>query len=95
MKPDPLPRVSGPATPPEPSGWRLERKIPVTLVLAALAQLVALVAWATWLEARVTAMETGAHDLRGLSASFARLEERIEGVRQEISLLRREVERKK
>lgn len=90
MKPEPLKRLSGPAP---AEVWRLERRVPLALLAALLLQLLTLVAWATWLEARVDRVEHGLNAVSGAGEKFARIEERLEGVRGEIVLLRRALEK--
>jgi hypothetical protein len=86
MKPESIKRVTGPSSAAEI--WRLERRIPLTFILAAAAQVLALIIWAVWLEARVAALEVEQPTLRNLSERFARIEERMDAVREELVRLR-------
>lgn len=74
-------------------GWRLERKIPLTLFCALIGQCVGLVIWATHLEARLEAVERAEGEQTGLNEKFARLEERIDALRGDVGQLRRQIDR--
>ena len=76
----------------QPEGWRLERRVPLTLIAALLVQLATLVAWAAWLEARVSAMERAAEETQALDARVARLEGRVDAVRTDVMFIRRRLE---
>lgn len=62
----------------------MERRVPAAVLITLLIQLGAALIWATQLEARVNGAEQRALDGRGLSEKFARLEERLEFLKQDI-----------
>jgi hypothetical protein len=73
--------------------WRLERRVPLALLCAVLMQCVGAIIWATWLEARLQAVERVQAEQAGLRENFARLDERIDGLRGDIARLSRQVEK--
>ncbi len=73
--------------------WLIERKIPIAFIFSLLMELMLLVSWATYLEARVETLEAHAQDVSPLVAGMARLEERVIAVKGDIAVIRREVER--
>lgn len=82
-------RAAPPPTPPyAPPGWQVERRIPPALIIAAISQLCALVAWAVYLDARVAHLEADAPIPTQLAERFVRIEERLEGLREDIGELK-------
>lgn len=75
--------------------WRFDKRVPLALLFMVVAQLVTLVAWATYLEARVSALESGSNDARQVVERLGRLEERIDAVRGDIALLRQALDRRR
>ncbi len=92
MRQEQLRRISPPGAEQQP-GWRLERKIPLTLFCALIGQCLGLVVWATHLEARLEAVERAQGAQTGLNEKFARLEERIDALRSDIAQMRRQIDR--
>lgn len=68
--------------------WSIDRRIPISVMGVFGIQLVMLISWATYLEARVGHLESQAAHNSRISEQLARIDERVEGVRQEISLIR-------
>ncbi|MBV8939398.1 MAG: hypothetical protein JO089_06125 [Alphaproteobacteria bacterium] len=68
--------------------------LPPTLLCAAGAQLITAVIWATALDARVGVLESVRADARGVPEKLARLEERVDAIRQDVAFIRRALERK-
>lgn len=72
--------------------WRLDRRVPLAVILAMILQAVAALVWATKLDARVAVLEETRVENRMVSAQVARVEERIEALRGEIAGLRERIE---
>jgi len=72
--------------------WRLDRRVPLTVLVALLVQFAAAIVWATQLDARVDMIERHAMDGSGLSVRFARLEERLEFLKQDMSFLKTQLD---
>lgn len=73
--------------------FRVERRIPLMLFITLGMQIAATLMWATYLEARVTSLETHAIEPITNSERFARLEERIAFIQEDVALIRRKLER--
>lgn len=72
--------------------WRLDRRIPLAVIMAMVLQAVAALVWATKLDARVAVLEDNRAEARVISEQVARVEERIEALRGEIGDLRGRIE---
>lgn len=72
--------------------WRFDKRIPIALLLSLLLQLAGALVWATQLDARVDSLEQTAMAGSGLSEKFARLEERLDSVKQNIVTVRQQLE---
>ncbi len=66
-------------------GWKIDKSIPVSVLLMVVLQLVMLVYWASYLSARVDYMERAVTVLPRMSEQLARIEERVDGLRREAS----------
>lgn len=75
------------------SGWHIDRRIPLAVVVMLMMQMAALVIWATQLEARVTGLEQAGGDMRRVAERLARLEERMEGLRTDATDIKRHLEK--
>lgn len=73
--------------------WAMERRVPPALVFAVLMQFSTALIWATYLEARVTSLEKETVDGAQLAQQFGRLEERLSGLRIDVSDIKRKVDR--
>lgn len=69
-------------------------RLPLTLIVTLLTQLVAIAGWASYLDARVASLELMRPDAAQLADRFARVEERLQNVRDDIAFIRRQLERK-
>jgi FKBP-type peptidyl-prolyl cis-trans isomerase (trigger factor) len=72
--------------------WKVERRIPLSLVMMILAQMAAMLVWATQLDARVGDMERNSGNAFALNEKFARLEERLDNVRQNMEAIKRQMD---
>ncbi len=66
------------------SGWKVDKNIPVSVLLMVAVQLVMLVYWASYLSARVDYTERAVSALPRISEQLARIEERVEGLREDV-----------
>lgn len=73
--------------------WFLEKRITLPLLITLAVQFVSIVMWATYLDARVTALESAHGDAKGVSVQLGRLEERVEAVRGELVIIRQHLDR--
>lgn len=90
MKPETIRRVSGAVAEP----WRVEKRVPIAVIFAVAMQIFTLVVWGAWLEARVATLERGRMQEASLPERFARLEERMDAVREDLVRLRERLEKK-
>lgn len=74
--------------------WRLDRRIPPAVLMALALQFIALVAWSTQLQARVALLEQSQGEAGRVPERLARLEERLGAVREDVSFIRRTLERR-
>ena len=75
------------------SGWRLDKRIPVSLLAMLAFQTAGLLIWGVHLDSRVTANEMALADFKSgaiKAESFARLDEKMNGVKDDISSLKTE-----
>ena len=73
--------------------WRFDRRIPVALVFSIVLQLASGLIWATQLYARVGQLEESHVDDAALNEKFARLEERLDFMKQNIVSVRGQLDR--
>lgn len=76
----------------EPNRWRLDRRIPLAVIIVMALQVVAALMWATQLDARVVTLEHMNPDSRTIGETLARLEERLDAMRGDIGDLRSRLE---
>lgn len=75
------------------NGWKLDRRIPIAVIVALLLQLAGALIWATELDARVSGIERQSLGSSGMSERFARMEERLDNVRQDMQGMKRQLDR--
>lgn len=71
----------------------LGRHIPLTVVFTLLVQAGGILIWATQLDARVNVIEQQSMNTTSMNEKFARLEERLDGMRQNIDDMKRQLNR--
>lgn len=71
------------------SRWQLDRRIPLAIVLTLLMQLAGALFWAAQLDARVIRVEQQSLGIAQLNVRFARLEERLDNVKQDTDTMKR------
>lgn len=75
----------------EKGGWKIDRHIPVAVIVTLLLQMCAVLIWATELDARVGNVERiiGATNI---SEKLARLEERLDSMKQDTGAMKRQLD---
>jgi Tfp pilus assembly protein PilO len=68
----------------ESNHWKVDKRIPIALIITLGMQMIGAVIWATELDARVGVIERQRYDGAQLKEQFARLDERLDSVRQEL-----------
>jgi Tfp pilus assembly protein PilO len=74
-------------------GWRIDKRVPVAVILTMFIQIAGILIWAAQLDARVGNMERQVIGETSLNEKFARLEERLENMKQDIVSLRHQIDR--
>lgn len=68
--------------------WRIDKRIPISALIMVIVQMVMLISWASYLEARVSNNESAVVNLSNMNEKLARIEERVDGIREELKLMR-------
>ncbi len=68
--------------------WKIDKRIPLLFIMTLIIQLAVIVVWATQLDARVGRIELQSNDTNNLPERFARLEERLDNVKQDTSAMK-------
>lgn len=74
-------------------GWKIDRHIPVAVILTLLIQVGGVLIWATQLDARVSGIEQQAISSNTLNEKFARLDERLDNMKQDIAGIKRQLDK--
>lgn len=72
--------------------WRLDTRIPVAVLISCLLQVAGALIWATQLDARVNTLEERTLDGKGLNEKFARLEERLDFMKQDLAGMKQQLD---
>lgn len=75
----------------EISHWRVDKRIPIALLLTLFIQIVSGIVWATQLNARVYNLENEAGASSGFGEKLARIDERLQNLKQDMEFIKREV----
>mgnify|MGYP003392969281 CR=1 FL=1 len=73
------------------TNWRFDRRIPIALLLTLFIQIVFGIVWATQLNARVDNLENEAGASAGFGEKLARIDERLQSLKQDMEFIKREV----
>jgi len=73
--------------------FKMERRIPLTVIAVLLVQLASALIWATQLEARVSGVEKESVSANTLNEKFARLDERLDGMKQNLEEMKHQIDR--
>lgn len=77
----------------EGQGWLIERRIPMALLVTLCVQIATALIWATQLDARVSHVEQQGMGAVTMGEKFARLEERLDFLKQNITTMRQQLDR--
>lgn len=75
----------------ETANWRVDKRIPIALLLTLFIQIAAAIIWATQLNARVDNLEQEAGESVGFGEKLARIDERLQNLKQDVEFIKREV----
>lgn len=73
----------------EEERWKIDKRIPLAVIITLLVQLAGTLIWATQLDARVNHIEQQSTGNYSLNERFGRLEERLDNVKQDTDALKR------
>ena len=76
------------------TGWSIDKRIPVSVVTMLLFQCIAVIVWGVRMDSRVTSTENAIIDLKSnaiKAEAFARLDEKMNGVKDDMSSLKTEM----
>jgi hypothetical protein len=71
--------------------WRIDKRIPIAVLITIILQIGAVLVWAAELDARVGIVERQIGDT-SINEKFGRLEERLDSVKQHIEAIRRQLD---
>ena len=75
----------------EITNWRVDKRIPIALLMTLFLQIAAAIIWATQLSARVDTLEHEASETSGFGEKLARIDERLQSVKQDVEFIKREI----
>ncbi len=70
------------------TNWRVDKRIPIALLVTLFLQIGAALVWATQLNARVGTLELEVVGTSGFSEKLARIDERIQGMKNDIESIK-------
>jgi Tfp pilus assembly protein PilO len=76
----------------EDNKWKLDRRIPIAVIVTLAMQIIGALIWATELDARVSSIEQQSVTSSTANEKFARLEERLDGIRENVDSMKRQLE---
>jgi hypothetical protein len=74
------------------SRWRIDKRVPVAVIIAMILQIAGILVWATQLDARVGGVEQQLQGESLLLEKFARLEERLEFLKRDVEGIGRKID---
>jgi Tfp pilus assembly protein PilO len=72
--------------------WRVDKRIPLAVIIAMFLQIAGILIWATQLDARVESIEHRTLADASLSEKFARLEERMENLKRDTDYIKHQMD---
>ena len=72
--------------------WMVDRRVPIAVIVTLLVQMGGALVWATQLDARVADMERASITGANLNEKFARLEERLDNMKQDTAAMKRQLD---
>ena len=76
----------------EISNWRIDKRIPIALLMTLILQIFAGLIWATQLNARVGTLENQAISTSNFGEKLARIDERLQGMKQYMEDIKHQIE---
>jgi cell division protein FtsB len=74
------------------SHWRMDKRIPIAIVLSLFLQFAAAIVWGAKLDARVVSLEQQGAGSIGFGEKLARIDERLNAVQQDTNSIKHEIE---
>jgi hypothetical protein len=74
------------------TSWKIDRRISIALIISLLVQIASALIWATQLDARVSHMEQQVISNNGLNEKFARLDERLDDMKQNLDGIKHQLD---
>lgn len=71
--------------------WHFDKRIPIALLITLFLQIAAAIVWTTQLNARVYTLEKQAVDTSDFGEKLARIDERLQAVKQYVEDIRQEI----
>lgn len=71
--------------------WKIDRNIPIAVLIALVLQIVGAIIWVTELDARVNNVEHQSMLLAPSNEKFARLEERLDHIKEDLNSLKQQL----
>lgn len=71
--------------------WRVDKRIPIALLVTLFLQIAAAIIWATQLNARVGTLEQEVVGTSDFGEKLARIDERLQNMKQDVEFIKREV----
>ncbi len=68
--------------------WRVDKRIPIALLITLFLQIAAAIIWATQLNARVDTLEHEAGESSGFGEKLARIDERLQNMKQDMESIK-------
>lgn len=75
----------------EITSWRVDKRIPIALLVTLFIQIATALIWATQLNARVGTLEQQVVGSSDVGEKLARIDERLQAVKQDVEFIKREV----
>lgn len=72
--------------------WVIDKRIPIAVIIAFILQVIGAVIWVTELDARVNIVERQSELLSPTNEKFARLEERLDNIKGDLSSVKRQLD---
>lgn len=75
------------------NSWRIDKRVPLAVIVAMFLQIAGILVWATRLDARVDGVEKRQVGEAAFGEKLARIEERLENMKQDVGSIKRETEK--
>ena len=71
--------------------WRIDRRIPIALLITLFFQFASALVWATQLNARVGTLEQEGISMASFGERLARIDERLQSMKQDVEFIKHEI----